>query len=86
MKGTNAVIRGSREIPFPFTHPMTVVQNLMFGNTLWIVGGAVYLVVFTLVTFYATVKIYNSDVLITGMSFKGRRKRPSEDENEDIIE
>ena len=70
----------------PFTHPMTVVQNLMFGNTLWIVGGAVYLVVFALVTFYATVKIYNSDVLITGMSFKGRRKRPSEDENEDIIE
>ena len=70
----------------PFTHPMTVMQNLMFGNTVWIIGGAVYLTLFALVTFYATVKIYNSDVLITGFSFKGRKRRPSEDENEDIIE
>ena len=70
----------------PFTHPMTVMQNLMFGNTAWILGGAVYLVAFAAVTFYVTVRIYNSDILITGLSLKGRNKKKSEDENEDVIQ
>ncbi len=70
----------------PFTHPMVIMQNLMFGNTAWIVGGAVYLVLFTAVTFFVTVKIYNSDILITGLKRKSRGKRPGEDQDEEIIE
>ena len=70
----------------PFTHPMTIMQNLMFGNTAWILGGAIYLVAFAAVTFYVTVRIYNSDILITGLSLKGRNKKKSEDENEDVIQ
>ena len=70
----------------PFTHPMTVMQNLMFGNTTWILGGAIYLVAFAAVTFYITVRIYNSDILITGLSLKGRNKKKSEEENEDVIQ
>ena len=70
----------------PFTHPMTIMQNLMFGNTALIIGGAIYLVAFAAVTFYVTVRIYNSDILITGLSLKGRNKKRSEEENEDIIQ
>ena len=66
----------------PFTHPMVIMQNLMFGNTLWIVGGAVYLVAFTLVTFYITVRIYNSDILITGLRLKRKKKQENEEEEE----
>ena len=68
----------------PFTHPMVVMQNLMFGNTAWIIGGAAYLALFAMVTFYVTVKIYNSDVLITGFSFK--KKKKEETAEEDIIQ
>ena len=70
----------------PFTHPMTVMQNLMFGNTTWLVGGAIYLFAFAAATFYVTVRIYNSDILITGLSLKGRNKKRSEEENEDVIQ
>ena len=70
----------------PFTHPMTVMQNLMFGNTTWILGGAIYLVAFAAATFYITVRIYNSDILITGLSLRGRNKKRSEEENEDVIQ
>ena len=70
----------------PFTHPMTIMQNLMFGNTTWIIGGAIYLLAFAAVTFYATVKIYNSDILITGLSFKKKKGKGADGDNEDIIQ
>ena len=67
----------------PFTHPMTIIQNLMFGNTVWIVGGAIYLIAFTAVTFYITVRIYNSDVLITGISLRKKKKNNSGESQEE---
>ena len=57
----------------PFTHPMTVMQSIMFGNTALIVGGAIYLVLVSLALFYLTVRIYNSDILITGFSLKDKK-------------
>ncbi len=57
----------------PFTHPMTVMQSIMFGNTALIVGGAIYLVLVSAALFYITVRIYNSDILITG--FARREKK-----------
>jgi len=70
----------------PFTHPMTIMQNLMFSNTTWIFGGAIYLLAFAAVTFYATVRIYNSDILITGLSFKKKKGKGADGDNEDIIQ
>ena len=57
----------------PFTHPMTVMQSIMFGNTTLIVVGAIYLVLVSLALFYLTVRIYNSDILITGFSRKDKK-------------
>ncbi len=69
----------------PFTHPMVIMQNLMFGNTVWIIGGAIYLILFTAITFYITVKIYNSDILITGLKRKKKSKKSGEEQEEEII-
>lgn len=51
----------------PFSHPMMAVSNLMLGNTTLILGGIAYLAVFDAVLVYLTVRIYNSDILITGL-------------------
>lgn len=51
----------------PFTHPMMGMDNLMFGNYALVFGGMAYLLVFDLIMVLVTVKIYNSDILITGL-------------------
>ena len=51
----------------PFSHPMMVMDNLMFNNTELVLGGLIYLTVFVIITIMITVKIYNSDILITGI-------------------
>ncbi len=71
----------------PFTHPMTIMQSLLFGNTTLIIGGAIYLVAIAALLFYLTVRIYNSDILITGLSHgEKKRKGASEDSGDDIGE
>ena len=52
----------------PFTHPMMVMNNLMFGNIELVILGMGYLLVFTAVIIYITVRLYKSDILITGLS------------------
>lgn len=51
----------------PFTHPMMVVNNLMFGNTTLVLIGIGYLVAFSALMVYLTVRLYKSDILITGI-------------------
>ncbi|MDD2626390.1 MAG: ABC transporter permease [Methanomethylophilus sp.] len=51
----------------PFTHPMMAMNNLIFGNYTLIAAGAAYLVVFDVIMIWLTVRIYNSDILITGI-------------------
>jgi ABC-2 type transport system permease protein len=51
----------------PFTHPMMVMDNLMFGNFNIVLAGLAYLVIFAVVTILITVKLYNSDILLTGI-------------------
>jgi len=51
----------------PFSHPMMAMDNLMFNNMDLVLGGLIYLAVFVVVTIMITVKIYNSDILITGI-------------------
>ncbi|MCH3978708.1 MAG: ABC transporter permease [Candidatus Methanomethylophilus sp.] len=69
----------------PFSHPMMVMNNLVFGNISLVAGGIVYLIVLDAFLVWLTVKIYNSDVLITGFDrskIKRMFGKPSGD-NED---
>ncbi len=51
----------------PFSHPMMGMSNLLFGNYALVAAGAAYLVVFDIFIIWLTVRIYNSDILITGL-------------------
>ncbi len=51
----------------PFSHPMMAMNNLMLGDMSVILGGMAYLLIFDAITIFITVKIYNSDILITGL-------------------
>ena len=51
----------------PFSHPMMAMNNLVLENTALILGGIAYLVVLDIVLVCITVRLYNSDVLITGL-------------------
>jgi len=51
----------------PFSHPMMVMNNLMFGDLTLVFAGLAYLAVFTLVIIFITVKLYKSDILLTGL-------------------
>ncbi|MDR1404590.1 MAG: ABC transporter permease [Candidatus Methanoplasma sp.] len=51
----------------PFTHPMTVMDNLIFDNTAIVLAGLVYLLIFAAATILVTVRIYKSDILLTGI-------------------
>lgn len=64
----------------PFTHPMMVMENLMFGNYEFVIAGLIYLLIFTLVTVYLTVRIYKSDILITGLKLNIKKKVKPQDE------
>ncbi|MDR0523207.1 MAG: ABC transporter permease [Candidatus Methanoplasma sp.] len=51
----------------PFTHPMTAMNNLYFGNEGFVLAGVAYLALFAAISIAATVRIYNSDILLTGL-------------------
>ncbi len=50
----------------PFSHPMMIMQNLMFGNYLIVIAGIIYNVAFSIVTILITVRLYKSDILLIG--------------------
>ena len=51
----------------PFSHPMMAMQALMYGDITLVLGGIGYMAVFAIVTILITVRMYNSDILITGL-------------------
>ena len=51
----------------PFSHPMMAMDNLIFGNLGIVLAGIAYLVAFDIIMILITVRIYNSDILITGL-------------------
>jgi len=69
----------------PFSHPMMAMSNLMFGNTTLVLAGIAYLLIFAIATILITVRIYSTDILLTGpretrgmkliRSIKGNRRR-----------
>lgn len=51
----------------PFSHPMMAMQALMYGDMTLVIGGIVYMAAFAIVSVLITVRLYNSDILITGL-------------------
>ena len=51
----------------PFSHPMMAMQALMYGDMTLVLGGIAYMAAFALVSILITVRLYNSDILITGL-------------------
>ena len=65
----NSLGVGMRAIMFaiPFSHPMMVMQNLLFGNVLLLLAGLAYCTLFAIASILITVKLYNSDILLVGL-------------------
>lgn len=61
----------------PFTHPMMATNNIMVGNMELVYYGIAYLAIFALATVFITVRLYKSDILLTGVgtTVKGSRTR-----------
>ena len=51
----------------PFSHPMMAMQALMNGDITLVLAGIAYMAVFALATILITVRIYSSDILVTGL-------------------
>ena len=51
----------------PSSHPMMAMQALMYGDMTLVIGGIVYMAAFAIVSILITVRLYNSDILITGL-------------------
>lgn len=51
----------------PFSHPMMAMQALMYNDFTLVLGGIVYMAIFAIVTILITVKLYSSDILVTGL-------------------
>ncbi|MGJ8453897.1 ABC transporter permease [Pseudothermotoga sp. U03pept] len=59
----------------PFTHPMLSMRNLLFGNNMLVVCGCFYNIVLAVFLITLITRIFNSDRLIVGVSFKNSRKK-----------
>jgi ABC-2 type transport system permease protein len=65
--GSNIVIQVLL-FAIPFSHPMMATEALLNGDVTLVLGGIVYMVIFALVSILITVRLYKSDILITGLS------------------
>lgn len=52
----------------PFSHPMMATEALMNGDLTLVLAGIAYMAVFALASIFITVKLYKSDILVTGLS------------------
>jgi len=59
----------------PFTHPMLSMRNLLFGNNMFVIYGCFYNIVLAVFLITLITRIFNSDRLIVGVSFKKSRKK-----------
>ena len=64
--GCGSVLQGIC-FAIPFSHPMMAMQALMNGDSVLVLAGIAYMAVFAVATILITVKVYNSDILITGL-------------------
>lgn len=79
--GSNIIIKAVLFV-IPFSHPMMAPEALLNGDMTLVLAGLVYMAVFALISILITVKLYKSDILITGLGqnkyvemLTGRNKR-----------
>ena len=59
----------------PFSHPTIAARALVFGDYLPVIGGMVYMGLFAATLVYITVRIFNTDKVLTARFSFGKRKR-----------
>lgn len=64
--GANILIKAVLFI-IPFSHPMMATEALMNGDITLVLAGIAYMAVFALGSILITVRLYKSDILITGL-------------------
>ena len=65
--GANGVLQAII-FAIPFSHPMMAMEALMNGDVSLVLSGIVYMMVFATIAILITVRLYRSDILITGLS------------------
>jgi ABC-2 type transport system permease protein len=65
--GSNALIKGVLFV-IPFSHPMMASEALMNGDISLVLAGIAYMAAFAVVSILITVRLYRSDILVTGLS------------------
>ncbi len=65
--GANVIIKAVLFI-IPFSHPMMAMEALLNGDVTLVLMGIGYMIIFALVSIMITVRLYKSDILITGLS------------------
>ena len=65
--GSNALIQGVL-FAIPFSHPMMATEALLNGDLTLVLAGIAYMAVFAVVSIFVTVRLYSSDILVTGLS------------------
>ena len=64
--GSNIFIKGIL-FAIPFSHPMMATEALLQGDMFLVLSGMAYMSIFAIVAILITVKLYSSDILITGL-------------------
>jgi len=59
----------------PFAHPTIAARALVFGDYLPVIGGMIYMALFAATLVYITVRIFNTDKILTARFSFGKRKR-----------
>lgn len=59
----------------PFTHPMIAMKELLTGNYLLVIAGAAYCFAVTAVLVVFATRIFNTDRVVLGMTFRRRKNR-----------
>ncbi|MBR4505122.1 MAG: ABC transporter permease [Candidatus Methanomethylophilaceae archaeon] len=68
--GSSALVQALLFI-IPFSHPMIAVEALMYNDYALVFSGIGYMAAFAFVAIMVTVRLYNSDILVTGLGQNG---------------
>ncbi len=68
--GSSALVQALLFV-IPFSHPMIAVEALMYNDYMLVISGIGYMAVFAAAAILVTVRLYNSDILVTGLGQNG---------------
>lgn len=59
----------------PFSHPIIASRALIFGDYVIVIAGIIYMLLFSVVLWLVTIRVFRSDRIITAKIALGRKKR-----------